>query len=304
MSILHCFYHIAEVLSAVLFCTAAQSCNTIMESRDECPCVLTVDFSKINGNVKNAHVWVFDAGGKLLFKDTADKKSFATPYVVDIKKGEIFCYAWCNMGNATVCSERFSMSTTIEKAGALSADSLFFFKYSGVADGEEHKLYIYPNKEFATVNIKFAGLENGVGAEAEMVCNSGGFFVDGACMDKVSFTNVSTINQGAANKASDIYVSPVPYLRQDASYSNASLRMLRQKSSDGIYINIYVLQNVKDAVRIQAGTFELGKYLRALNYDMHAASLKDIDLLIDMGAMTASITVEGWNVTVPITIEF
>lgn len=62
MSILHCFYHIAEVLSAVLFCTAAQSCNTIMESRDECPCVLTVDFSKINCNVKNAHVWVFDAG--------------------------------------------------------------------------------------------------------------------------------------------------------------------------------------------------------------------------------------------------
>src|SRR5574344_645293 len=304
MRSLHCFYHIVEVLSAVTFCAAAQSCNTIMESREECPCVLTIDYSKISGNVKSVQVWVFDAGGKLLLKDTADRKSFGIPYVSNIKKGEIFCYAWCNLGKATICSEHFSTSTTIEKAGALCADSLFFFKYEGAANGEEHRLYVSPNKEFATINIKFEGLENGAWAEAELVCNSGGFFVGGACIDKVSLTNVSTLSGSPAKvPLGDSRSFPIPS-KTDASYDGTSLRMLRQKSADGIYMNIYILSGEKELNKKEAGTFELGKYLKALNYDMNAANLKDIDLLIDVGVMTVNVNVEGWNITAPVTVEF
>lgn len=303
MRYLHCFYHVVKVLSVMLFCMAVQNCNTILESREECPCVLAIDYGGIGDNVKSVQVWAFDSDKKLIFKDTAERKDFGAPYVSNFKKGEIFCYAWCNIGNATICSERFSSSTTIEKAGALSADSLFFFKYEGVAKGEEMRLHIFPNKEFATVNIKFEGLEKGAWAEADLICRSGGFFIDGACVDGVSLTTVSTL-QKRENLSNMEIEAPAQMALSNSSNETVSLRMLRQRTTDGIFMNLYILSGEKEITKKQNGTFELGKYLKEVNYDMRAPNLKDIDLLIDVGAMTVNVNVAGWNITAPVTAEF
>jgi hypothetical protein len=298
MKTIHCFCHIVALTVAASLFAAAAGCNTIMESREECPCELTIDFGKIDGNVRDVQLWLFDSEGNLLYKDTVGRKNFKVPDVLSVKKGEIFCYAWCNLSGASVCTERFSPSTIIEKAGALSADSLFFFKYEGVARGESVMLQIVPNKVFATVNVRFAGIEEGSGAGTELVCPSGGFFVNGTCLEKLSVISANTTQTQFSVSAPNC----VGLLDKDDNY--LSFRMLRQNGLDGIYMNIYSLSGEKEGDKKEVGTFELGRYLKDSNYDMQAANLKDIDILIDMSSLVATVKVDDWIVTAPITINF
>ena len=298
MKTIHCFCHIVALTVAASIFAAAAGCNTIMESREECPCVLTIDFGKIDGNVRDVQLWLFDSEGNLLYKDTVGRKNFKVPDVLSVKKGEIFCYAWCNLSGASVCTERFSPSTIIEKAGALSADSLFFFKYEGTVRGESAMLQVLPNKVFATVNVTFAGIEEGSGAGTELVCPSGGFFVNGKCLEKLSVISANTTQ-------SQYRVSgPICVERLNSAVNGLSFRMLRQNGLDGIYMNIYSLSGGKEAEKKEVGTFELGKYLKDSNYDMAAISLKDVDVLIDMSSLVATVKVDDWVITAPITINF
>ncbi|HNY05849.1 MAG TPA: FimB/Mfa2 family fimbrial subunit [Candidatus Egerieousia sp.] len=298
MKTIHCFCHIVVVVAVVFLFTAATGCNTIMESREECPCELTIDFSKIDGNVRNVQLWLFDSEGDLLYKDTVGRKSFKVPDVLSVKKGNIYCYVWCNLSDASVCTERFSPSTIIEKAGALSADSLFFFKYEGPVRGESVILQVLPNKEFATINVRFSGVEEGDGAGTELVSPSGGFFVNGKCLEKLSVISVNTIQSQ--------YQMSMPNCasRLNDDGNCLSFRMLRQSSLNGIYMNIYSLSGEKEMSRREIGTFELGKYLKDSNYDMEAVSLKDIDILIDMSSLLATVKIGDWIIMAPITIDF
>ncbi|MDD2242207.1 MAG: FimB/Mfa2 family fimbrial subunit [Bacteroidales bacterium] len=298
MKTIHCFCHIVAVVAAVFLITAAAGCNTIMESREECPCELTIDFGKIDGNVRNVLLWLFDSEGNLLYKDTVERKNFKVPDVLSVKKGNIYCYAWCNLSDASVCTERFSPSTIIEKADALSADSLFFFKYEGAVRGESVILQVLPNKEFATVNVRFKGVEEGDVAGTELVSPSGGFFVNGKCLEKLSVISVNTAQSQHQVSTSNCISS----LNGDGKY--LSFRMLRQSGLNGIYMNIYSLSGEKEMSRRDIGTFELGKYLKDLDYDMEAIGLKDIDILIDMSSLLATVQVDDWIITVPVTIDF
>lgn len=281
-------------------CAFSVSCSTVEESRSDCPCLLSIDCSYISKGVENVQIWLFDADGSLMLKDTVGKDEFGTKRVIKVKRGTLFCYAWGNIGRATVCTELFSKSTFLEKKGAESADSLFFFDGRIEARGEDAVVSVMPYKEFATVYLSFEGVGNEEVIESVLVCPSGGFFVTGNNVEKQSVTSGSTGDAIVAIPKSIDYLSKKS-VNSITALNSLNFRMLRQKSTEGIVLRLKILSGGKEE---DAGVFELGKYLKEAGYDMSDKNLKDIDLKINISAMSAIVTVGDWSIEAPVTIEF
>ena len=61
---------------------------TVLEDRSGCPCYLTVDFTKVDKGVREWQMWLFTPEGELLYKDTVYRRSYQTPYTIEVPRSK------------------------------------------------------------------------------------------------------------------------------------------------------------------------------------------------------------------------
>ena len=74
-------YKIALVLGLVIIAGC-----TVLEDRDNCSCYLTVDFSGVDNEIKEWQMWLFSQEGEVMFKDTIYRRSYTSPYIVEVPR--------------------------------------------------------------------------------------------------------------------------------------------------------------------------------------------------------------------------
>ena len=88
---------------------------TVLEDRDPCPCYLEVDFSQVDKSIREWQMWLFSPSGELLFKDTVYRRSYSSPYVVEVPRNTgVQCLLWGNARGGTSLNESFSLYTSLQ----------------------------------------------------------------------------------------------------------------------------------------------------------------------------------------------
>ena len=74
------------------------SCR-VFEDRDVCNSYLTVDFTNVDKGIREWQMWLFNGAGELIYKDTVYRRSYASPYVVQVPRyGQVKCLLWAASG--------------------------------------------------------------------------------------------------------------------------------------------------------------------------------------------------------------
>ena len=257
-----------------------ESC-TILEERSGCPCYLTVDLAKVDKSIREWQLWLFDNDGELMFKDTIYRRSYTSPYVVQVPRNrQLQCFMWGNARSATTLDEAYSLSTLILKKEGLPADSLFSYADTIDTWKEDGLMRVSPRKEFATIDIYIYGwAEIDFVAEMELVCDSRGFFVRG-----------------------DFYPDEVSVQMElegiDDYYTHFSGRMLRQPDTENIRLSLMLKRKEIDGKIGQVlvnQDIPIGKYLEENGYDMQNPQLQDIRMELDYSYTNITIRTDDWE---------
>lgn len=268
-----------RVISAVLLIS---SC-TVLEERSGCPCYLTMDFTKIDKGIREWQFWLFTPEGEIMFKDTIYRRSYSSPYTVQVPRDrQMQCLLWGNARSATLLDETMSPATSILKKEGVLADSLYFF--SDIVDTwkEDGWVSVEPRKEFATVDVYmlgWAGIEYVV--ELIIECDTKGFYVDGDFYPGKVYTQMQFDNI-------------------DNNYSHFSGRILRQPDTENIKLSMLLKKKEIDGTIgnvIVDKDIPIGKYLEENGYDMHNPVLEDIRMDIDYSNNDFRIKAEDWEAT-------
>ena len=264
----------------VAFCLA--SC-TIFEERSGCPCYLTVDFSKVDKGIREWQLWLFDDDGGLMYKDTVYRRSYSSPYVVQVPRNrQVQCFMWGNARGATILEEAYSSSTLLLKKEGLPADSLFFYADTIDTWKEDGLMSVSPRKEFATIDIYIYGwAEIDFVAEMELLCDSRGFYVGGDFYpDKISVQ--------------------MPVTGIDDYYTHFSGRMLRQHDTENIKLSLILKQKEIDGKigkELVNQEIPIGMFLEANGYDMQNPILQDIRMELDYSYSNITVRTDDWEAT-------
>ncbi|MBO5407738.1 MAG: hypothetical protein J6A27_09595 [Bacteroidales bacterium] len=258
-------------------------CCTVLEERDGCTNTLTVDLQGVEKGIKEWQMWLFNGEGKLLFKDTIYRRSYSSPYKVEVPRAsEVRCLMWGNMRGATRVVENYSYGTNFTKAADISADSIYFFTDTITTAGEDSYLKVVPDKEFATVDIYVNGWV-GSDFEADMVleCASDGFYVGKEFLRGRSFINAQVAGIGNY-------------------YTRFQCRMLRQQDTENMVLNLYIRDLLADGTLGRVAVdkeIPIGEYLQENGYDMQKKSLEDIVMEVDYSFNKFVIKAADWEAT-------
>ncbi len=266
------------LLAIIGFCRCS-----IYEDRSDCSSYLTVDLTNVDKGIREWQMWLFDGGGRLIFKDTIYRRYYSEPYIVQVPRyGRVQCCLWGNMRGATSLDEKYSMGTFLLKKEGVSADSIYSCTDIISTDGEESYLKVMPRKEFATVDIYLEGWA-GLDFEVEMLlqCAKGGFYVDGEfCGSSVS-TKMEMYGLGDY-------------------YTHFSGRILRQPDTENIILSLYIRKKEIDGslgeVLVEKD-IPIGKYLEENGYDIKSDFMDDIRMEVDYSYNLLTIKTEEWSAT-------
>ena len=268
------------LVCAVCVALCLDSC-TILEERSGCPCYLTIDLTKVDKGIREWQLWLFDKDGEVMFKDTIYRRSYSSPYVVQVPRNrQLQCFMWGNVRGATILDEAYSPSTLLLKKEGLPADSLFHYAETVDTWREDGFMKVIPRKEFATVDIYIYGWADiDFVAEMELVCDSRGFYVGG-----------------------DFYPDEVSVQMQlrgiDDYYTHFSGRMLRQPDTENVRLYLRLMKKEIDGTvgeELVNRDIPLGKFLEDNGYDMQSAQLQDIRMELDYSYSNLIIRTDDWE---------
>lgn len=264
----------------MLFLLVVCGCR-VFEERDLCNSYLTVDFTNVDKGIREWQMWLFDSTGELIYKDTIYRRSYSSPYIVEVSRhGQVQCLLWGNARRATSINEQYSLGTLLLKRENLSADSLYFSTDTISTKGEESYLKVVPKKEFATVDIYLEGWV-GIDFEVEMVlqCATGGFYVDGDfCGNNVS-TKMEIYDLGDY-------------------YTHFRGRILRQPDTENIILSLLIHKKEVDGTVGEVlvdKDIPIGKYLEENGYDIGSDLMGDIRMDVDYSYNLLTIKAEEWS---------
>lgn len=256
---------------------------TVLEDRDPCPCYLEVDFSQVDKSIREWQMWLFSPEGKLLFKDTVYRRSYSSPYIVEVPRNtKVQCLLWGNARGGTSLNELFSLSTSLLHKGGEAADSLYFSTDTISTMGEESSLKVHPRKEFATVDICLQGwIGVDFDASVEIVCGTQGFYVDRRFLRGDVTSTMKLYDMG------DYYTQFRGRILRQPDPENVILSLLiRKLEIDGSVGEILVDKDIP-----------IGKYLEENGYDMHTPDMPDIVMGVDYSYTNLVIKAEDWEAT-------
>ena len=256
---------------------------TVLEDRDPCPCYLEVDFSQVDKSIREWQMWLFSPSGELLFKDTVYRRSYSSPYVVEVPRNTgVQCLLWGNARSGTSLNESFSLYTSLQHLPGLPADSLFFSTDTISTMGEESSLKVVPHKEFATVDICLQGwIGVDFDASMELVCGTQGFYVDRRFLAGNVSSNMKLFDMGDY-------------------YTQFRGRILRQPDTENIILSLLIKKREIDGSigeTLIDKDIPIGKYLEENGYDMHTPQMSDIVMDVDYSYTSLVIKAEDWEAT-------
>lgn len=138
------------------------SCTSIFEERSDCPCYVTLDFSKTDPSIKRLELWFFGSGGELLVKDTLYSEQYEKPYNIELKREMIECHIW----------------------GNFNTDSLYYGAPSLDATGDNLHKEVEICREYANVTLILNGEEGDGFLSSQISCPSSGREIDGGFIEK------------------------------------------------------------------------------------------------------------------------
>lgn len=256
---------------------------TVLENRNPCPCYLEVDFSQVDKSIREWQMWLFSHEGKLLFKDTVYRRSYSSPYIVEVPRNAmVMCLLWGNARGGTIVDESFTLNTSLSHKGIVPADSLYFSTDTISTMGEESSLKILPRKEFATVDICLQGwIGVDFDASMELVCGAQGFYVDRRFLRGDVSSNMKLFDIGDY-------------------YTQFRGRILRQPDPENLVLSLHIRKREIDG-RIGEILLDkdipIGKYLEENGYDMHTPDMSDIVMDVDYSYTNLVIKAEDWEAT-------
>ena len=253
----------------------------VFEERDRCPSYLAVDMKGVDKSIREWQMWLFDEGGRMIYKDTIYRREYNSPYIVEVPRfGKVQCLLWGNIRNGTELVENYSLGTTILKHNGVSADSLYFCKEVISTDSEDSYLKVRPHKEFATVDVYLQGWV-GIDFEVEMVllCAKGGFYVDGKFSGGEVYTNMELYDLGNY-------------------YTRYTGRILRQPDTENILLSLMIRKREIDGTLGEVlidKDIPIGKYLEENGYDILGPNVSDIRMDVDYSYNQLVIKAEDWE---------
>ena len=256
---------------------------TVLEERNVCPCCLTVDFSAVDNGIREWQMWLFSQEGEVIFKDTIYRRSYTSPYVVEVpRNSKVQCLMWGNARGGTYVEEEFSMSTSLVKRDSVMSDSLFFYKDYISTMGENSSFTVMPSKEFATVDIYLQGWV-GIDFDSEMklVCASSGFYVNGEFYPGEVACNMQVFDLGDY-------------------YSHFRGRILRQADTENIMLSLRIWKleiNGSPGDTVVDMDIPIGRYLDENGYDIQSIDMQDITIGVDYSYNRLLVKAEDWEAT-------
>lgn len=265
------------MVACLLSCT-----KYVWENRQDCPCILTLDLKNIPKGIDTLHVWLFGEDNDIQYRDTIGSEYFGKDYEILIKRDRIRCFVWGNIRRATILQDDLTLNTSLVKRKALSADSLYFYKSELNTAGEYCRDVVNPKKEFATVDVTLKSQPSGTDQiQIELFSGTAGRYVDGRFLAG----NGNIISTPFAQEGNTMF----------------SYRIPRQASLTDMKMDLIVTHGNISSLMEQ---FPLGKWLQENGYDMTAEDLSDIKLEFDLSLNFVQISVDDWQVTIPVDIEF
>ena len=272
----------ALITCLLLLCSCTPE---IWEDRSGCPSWFSLDFSKVDPNIKQLHIWFTDSdSGEMLLVDTVYSSQYDNYYEVELPRMDnLKCFVWGNINSNTILTEENSLNTSLRKKDGMSSDSLYYY---GSKHINTRKEFVFDtvrfNKEFATVDFIMKGRpQKGDDIHIEVESTTPGQYIDRRFL------------QGPAYIAVDDKVN----LEGNSLFR---FRLNRQERLEDMVVKIL---GTVEGIPVEIDRFPLGEFLKKSNYTMTTIDLKDVTVTLDLSFNFITIKIEDWSTTYPVDIE-
>ena len=246
----------SAILSCVVLMMLFIACS-VKENRDECPCLLMLDFSGLDSaQVKSVNVLAVSADG-VVFKECVRCEDFAEIYVREVPHGFIKVNVWSG-------STRESDSEhLVHIPYGMECPPVHIHSFVADTRGESCRAQVSLNKNYCSLTVM---MPDGTKVPYSMTFkgNVDGFDVNG--------------------KPSSGAFACVAY----PSDSGDSQALLPRQ------VDTSLLLEVDDGVP-HLKQFAIGEYLAQAGYDWTASSLDDVTIILDYSLTSVTIKVLGWT---------
>ena len=257
----------------------------IWEDRTKCPSWFSLNFSKVDPNIKQLHIWFTDNdSGEMLLVDTVYSSQYNNYYEVTLPRVDhLKCYVWGNINSSTVVTEDNSVNTSLTKKDNVSSDSLFFYCSEPMSTRKE---FVYDtvrlNKEFANIDFILTGIpQNGDDISIDVECSTKGQYIDRRFIPGQSHI---LVNDKGTIDGNSLF----------------RFRLSRQENLEELTVRI---QGIVDDKDILIESFPLGEFLIKSNYNMTTIDLKDVTVTLDLSYNLVKIKIEDWFTSHVLDIE-
>ena len=257
----------------------------IWEDRSDCPSWFSLNFSQVDPNIKQLHIWFTDNdSGEMLLVDTVYSSQYNNYYEVTLPRVDhLKCYVWGNINSSTVLTEDYSVNTSLIKKDNVSSDSLFFYCSEPMSTRKE---FVYDtvrlNKEFANIDFILIGTpQKGDDINIDVECTTHGQYIDRRFIYGTSHILVDDKETIEGN-------------------SLFRFRLNRQENLEELKVKI---QGKVDGNDVVIESFPLGAFLIKSNYNMTTINLKDVTVILDLSYNLVNIKIEDWVTIYPVDIE-
>lgn len=264
--------NIIKSISLVIALFTIGGCESILSNRSNCPCYLTIDFSALENQVKDIHIWIIDSNNTVIYSDYIPYQNYKEFYEVAVPKGHLKVHAWGNAGiNTTIENLKSSNSTLIISQNR--ADSLFS-QIKEINTNREIVIdTIRVRSEFATLKVEVlnAGLKDSLNITISNATK--GFFIN---RDQINSLTELTPS-GMKSKNGIIFTCSI--LRQESMLKDLTLNI--KGKINGESYNFYY--------------YPLGQKLINSDYDMSAPELESISVTINSTLSLIKINALDWE---------
>lgn len=257
----------------------------IWEDRSGCPSWFSLDFSKVDPNIKQLHIWFTDSDtGEMLLVDTVSSYQYENYYEVELPRiDNLKCYVWGNINSNTILTQENNVNSSLMKKDNVSCDSLYFYSSKHINTRKE---FVYDtvrlNKEFATIDFIMTGRpQKGDDIFIEVECTTPGQYIDRRFLQGVTTIAVEDKVNLEGN-------------------SQFRFRVMRQERLEELVVKIL---GTVEGIPVEIERFPLGEFLIKSNYTMTTFDLRDVTVTLDLSFNFVNIKIDDWVSTYPVDIE-
>ncbi len=258
---------LSMAVSLVFLCVACWSCS-VLEDRDDCPCLLVLDLGHLRGQGRFPVTVAVSGNGGFFYTDTLWKEDAEFDYYLEVPRGEAMIYA-VNAGEGF-----FVPGYGLKITSGAQCPKVWMNAHRVILDRERCRDTLRLNKNYCLLDIRISESGNKTLGWPFLVEVSGG-------VDGYDTSGSPSFGRFAASVwPSKEGKAPVSVPRQ----VDNSLRLDITNSSG-------VLRS-----------FALGEFIAESGYDWNAENLEDLPVQIDYASTSITVKIDLWQKTIPFEI--